>query len=153
MEIDHRERALRPHHEILRLIVPVDEPVRHRFDLAHDRREGLPKRCGLSGIEWTKQRLEPPLPKVIELPVEQLAIEAALRLDFPGRKMALLGIDGEVLMVIEGEVPAGFESKVAELGATRVLSLENLPMDRRHQSKIDYPALRVAVEGLKRRRD
>jgi acyl-CoA synthetase (AMP-forming)/AMP-acid ligase II len=76
-----------------------------------------------------------------------LAIEAALRLDFPGRKLAALDRDGLVMLVIEGEIPGSFEAEAAALGAARVISIAKLPMDRRHQSKIDYPALRKAIES------
>lgn len=76
-----------------------------------------------------------------------LAIEAAVRLVFPGRKMGLIEVGDQVVMVIEGEMPDGFEAKVAELGCERVVLLERLPMDRRHQSKIDYPTLRQLVDG------
>lgn len=76
-----------------------------------------------------------------------LAIEAALRLSFPERKMAAIECGGELLLVMEGSIPELLVETAKPLGVERVLSVEKLPMDRRHQSKIDYPSLRRLVEG------
>lgn len=75
-----------------------------------------------------------------------LQIEAALRRRFPGAKTAALEVGGEVVLAVEGELPEGMEKAARELGCGRARRVETLPMDRRHQSKIDYPRLRKLLE-------
>jgi len=99
-----------------------------------------------SGMLWLVGRCQAKIVRDDEV-IYPLAVEAAVRLVFPGRKMALIEVGDQVVMVIEGEMPEGFETKVAELGCERVVLLERLPMDRRHQSKIDYPVLQRLVGG------
>jgi hypothetical protein len=37
------------------------------------------------------------------------------------------------------------QSKATELGMEDLICLESLPMDRRHNAKLDYPALRAVL--------
>jgi acyl-CoA synthetase (AMP-forming)/AMP-acid ligase II len=89
-------------------------------------------------------------PSPAGLPVEALrypfAIECALREAFPGIRMAALGWRDERLLVcgrkVSGKEEAEIREKAAGLGMARVVFLDGLPLDRRHNAKIDYPALR-----------
>ncbi len=77
-----------------------------------------------------------------------LAIEAGLRERFPGIRLAALSWQGGRTLVVEKR-PA-IAGAAAEFGIANVIFVETLPMDRRHNAKIDYPALRelLAKEGM-----
>lgn len=70
-------------------------------------------------------------------------VEAASRF-WPGvRRSALLELDGVAILAIEGdahEAPA-WRSAARRLGEIEVVPLPAIPLDRRHRSKVDYPAL------------
>lgn len=70
------------------------------------------------------------------------AIECALREIFPNIRMAALDWDGRRTVVVGGVENEEIQSRALELGIDRLIYLESLPLDRRHQAKIDYPALR-----------
>lgn len=92
----------------------------------------------------------PPFPAGEGLPVDALrypfTIECALREIFPAIRMAAMDWQGERTLVVGkkcGHYEASIiERKVEEFGIRQVIYLESLPLDRRHQAKIDYPALR-----------
>lgn len=74
-------------------------------------------------------------------------VEAAARF-WPGvGRAALLGIDGDPVLALEGDAAhrAGWERSAAEIGISRVVVLARIPLDRRHRSKVDYAALRAAL--------
>jgi len=74
-------------------------------------------------------------------------VEAAARF-WPGvRRAALAGIGGRPVLAIEGDgAEAGtWERNARRLGIERVVALAAIPLDRRHRSKVDYPALRAAL--------
>lgn len=75
-----------------------------------------------------------------------LAVEAAMKSRFPGLRMAAVEFNGQALLIVEGTMPDGLEDAAADLGIEGVTTIDRLPMDRRHQSKIDYPALRGELE-------
>ncbi|MBB5352247.1 acyl-CoA synthetase (AMP-forming)/AMP-acid ligase II [Haloferula luteola] len=70
-----------------------------------------------------------------------LEIEAALREVYPRKRTAAVAWQNQVILVVEGEVDSAMEVRARELGCDRVLSFPELPMDRRHQSKVNYPKL------------
>ena len=81
------------------------------------------------------------------------AIECALRELFPGVRMAALEWKGKRLLVI-GKIPSPDEAEAiraqaAVFGMQQVIHLPSLPLDRRHNAKIDYPALRTLLESTK----
>ena len=76
-----------------------------------------------------------------------LEIEAALRLRFPDRRGAALALGEEVVLVVEGGATPELDAAARELGCGRVIGIDRLPVDRRHQSKIDYPRLRRKIGG------
>jgi acyl-CoA synthetase (AMP-forming)/AMP-acid ligase II len=80
------------------------------------------------------------------------AIECAVRAMFPEIRMAALEWNGSRTLVVGrkcGEPEAAaIDARARDLGVERIIYLESLPLDRRHQAKIDYPALR---EMLRRR--
>lgn len=70
-------------------------------------------------------------------------VETAAR-TWPGvSRVALAGIAGEPVLAVEGDVAqlAAWRTNAAALGISRVVGLARLPLDRRHRSKVDYPAL------------
>ena len=70
----------------------------------------------------------------------------------PGvRRSALISRDeatgSELLLVIEGELPAGLPALLAQYGfaQARLAQIDSMPVDGRHNSKIDRSALRKAL--------
>ncbi|WP_265594100.1 AMP-binding protein [Haloferula sp. BvORR071] len=66
------------------------------------------------------------------------AIESALRARHPGTRTAALGLKGRRVLVT---TVADMEAEAAEFGIDEVIRVEAIPLDRRHNAKIDYPAL------------
>jgi acyl-CoA synthetase (AMP-forming)/AMP-acid ligase II len=96
----------------------------------------------------------PMFPAGERLPVEALcypfAIECAMRENFPDIRMAAIKWKGSRTLVI-GKSCASREreairSMAVELGMEEIVCLASLPLDRRHNAKIDYPALRGILE-------
>lgn len=80
------------------------------------------------------------------------AIECALRGKFPEIRTAAVEWQGRRILVVgkscdECEADA-IRSEVAEFGIAEVICVASLPMDRRHNAKIDYPALRELLRGM-----
>jgi len=71
-----------------------------------------------------------------------LSIEAAVRARIPGLRCAALSTGGDLVLVVEADAAGGVETVAREIGCDRVVRIPRLPMDRRHEAKIDYPALR-----------
>lgn len=80
------------------------------------------------------------------------AIECAMRAHFPDVRMAALDWRGERMLACEQTIDGVNETRIrniaAEMGMTRVVFLKTLPLDRRHNAKIDYPALRMILATL-----
>jgi hypothetical protein len=79
------------------------------------------------------------------------AIECALRESFTGIRMAAIEWHGRRLLVVakrcnDREI-AAIRDKARGLGMEHLLCLDSLPMDRRHNAKIDYPRLREMIAG------
>ena len=95
----------------------------------------------------------PAFPAVDGLPVDAqrypFAIECALREMFPGVRMAALEWDGQRTLVVgrlcDADEADSINNSACKLGIERIIYLEFIPLDRRHQAKIDYPALRVLL--------
>lgn len=95
----------------------------------------------------------PPFPAPAGLPEEALcypfAIECAMREIFPGIRMAAIEWEGQRTLVVsrisEPAESAAIRSEAATLGMERVIHLGEIPLDRRHNAKIDYPALRALL--------
>jgi acyl-CoA synthetase (AMP-forming)/AMP-acid ligase II len=72
-------------------------------------------------------------------PFYPLQVEAAARIALGPRPLAAAKIGDQAVLVVEGAAPAtGF-------GADRVVSVAKIPLDRRHQSKIDYASLKAQL--------
>jgi len=89
----------------------------------------------------------PPFPSPETLPAEALrypfAIECALRESFPGIRTAALDFNGTRTLVTGADAPSGEIDRAAEtLGIKSVIRIPKIPLDRRHNAKTDYPALR-----------
>jgi olefin beta-lactone synthetase len=74
-------------------------------------------------------------------------VEAATRY-WPGVACsALVGIEGRAVLAIAGDTGSldVWKQKAAALGDIRVVPVRSIPLDRRHRSKVDYPALRRSL--------
>lgn len=67
-------------------------------------------------------------------------IEFALREAFPGIRTAALDWENTRTLVVESDTD--FTAAAKPLGIDRVIRIEKIPLDRRHNAKTDYPALR-----------
>jgi acyl-coenzyme A synthetase/AMP-(fatty) acid ligase len=63
------------------------------------------------------------------------------------RQAALLAEDGEALLALAGDGldPADLARRAATLGPIRVIVVAEVPLDRRHNSKVDYARLRALL--------
>ncbi|WP_367872372.1 AMP-binding protein [Luteolibacter sp. Populi] len=103
-------------------------------------------RLWLLGRCAAKLPATPPSPGLPEGALDYpFAIESALRVRHPGVRTAALGWKGKRILATAA---AGLEDDAAEFGIDEVIRVEALPLDRRHNAKIDYPAL---LEILERR--
>lgn len=99
------------------------------------------------GTLWLLGRCSAKLPPGNDgTPDYPFAIECALRAAFPTVRTAALGWQGRRTLVIGGEIPPEqrekMEAHARRLGMESVVLLPTIPMDRRHNAKIDYPELR-----------
>lgn len=78
--------------------------------------------------------------------VYPLQVEAALR-EVLGVRAAFLEVGGQRVVAVEGEVPERLVEAVAWAEIDRVVSVERLPVDRRHNAKVDVKQLRALVSG------
>jgi olefin beta-lactone synthetase len=81
-------------------------------------------------------------------------VEAPARL-WPGvRRAALAAIDGEAILAIEGDRGSRdlWTEAASALGIERIIELERIPLDRRHGSKVDRPALSRLIANHERRK-
>lgn len=72
------------------------------------------------------------------------AVECALRMRFPGRRFAAVEWRGERVLVCERSGVSG--EVLGEFGMDRVVVLDRIPMDRRHQAKVDYGELMRVIK-------
>ncbi|WP_411826480.1 AMP-binding protein [Luteolibacter sp. AS25] len=71
------------------------------------------------------------------------AIESALRESFPNTRTAALEWKGMGTLVIENHPDSPKITELAaNLGISQIIEIDSIPLDRRHNAKIDYPALR-----------
>ena len=80
------------------------------------------------------------------------AVECAAQEIKGVRRAALLAVEGKRWLVIEpvsGSQPDhdGLSSIARSVGIDRTLTLDTIPVDARHNAKIDYPALRRRLAG------
>ncbi|SFI77795.1 Acyl-CoA synthetase (AMP-forming)/AMP-acid ligase II [Bosea sp. OK403] len=77
-------------------------------------------------------------------------IEAASRF-WPGvRRSALVEIGGRAQLAVEGDqdkMPS-WTRAAAQIGEVCVVGMDEIPLDKRHRSKVDYVALRAKLQGL-----
>ena len=83
--------------------------------------------------------------------VYPFSVECALSFVSGLRRSAVTEFRGERLLVVEVEGEDVLEGiRAGEIAAKfdRVVRVEKIPVDRRHQAKVDYPALRELLEKL-----
>lgn len=104
-----------------------------------------------SGRLWLLGRCAARLPVWTDAPEEgpsgvweyPFAIETALRIDFPGIRTAAMEWHGKRLLVVEaGGDSETLRDRAVLMGIEEVVILSRIPLDRRHQAKVDYPMLR-----------
>lgn len=85
------------------------------------------------------------------------AIECALRELFPGIRMAAMEWESRRTLIVgktcDVKEAAAIQTAAAAFGIHHFIHLPALPLDRRHNAKIDYPALRQLLENEKPRTD
>jgi acyl-coenzyme A synthetase/AMP-(fatty) acid ligase len=77
------------------------------------------------------------------------AVEAAARFWPNVRQAALVAIDDKAILAIAGAPESRdlWQREADRIGALRVVAVKSIPLDRRHQSKIDYASLRKLLGG------
>ncbi len=79
------------------------------------------------------------------------AIECALREFFPDIRMAALEWEGRRTLVVgkncDEALAAEIRARAVTLGMEQMVILVAIPLDRRHQAKVDYPALRKLLRS------
>lgn len=77
-------------------------------------------------------------------------VEAASRF-WPGiRRSALVESDGRAILAVEGDLdqlPA-WTRAAALIGDVHVIAISEIPLDKRHRSKVDYVTLRAKLKGM-----
>lgn len=78
-----------------------------------------------------------------------LGVEAAARFWPKVTQAALIAVDGKPVLAIEGDVASRdlWQREADRIGALRIVAVKSIPLDRRHQSKIDYSALRKLLRS------
>ena len=80
------------------------------------------------------------------------AVECAARLVSPGRRTVLAGHRGARILLVEGRLDARERSVLGEVlqwaKLDRILDNVKIPLDRRHNSKVDYAALPALLDKL-----
>ncbi|MES2997666.1 MAG: AMP-binding protein [Verrucomicrobiota bacterium] len=101
-----------------------------------------------TGGLWLLGRCSAKMPDVAgarETLAYPFAIEAAIRARFPHVRTAAVAWQGERVLVFgRGISPAdlsAIQKLSRNLGISRVITVPSLPLDKRHNAKIDYPAL------------
>ncbi|MBK1882286.1 AMP-binding protein [Luteolibacter pohnpeiensis] len=92
----------------------------------------------------------PMFPAPTDLPAEAMrypfAIECAFREKFPTIRIAAMAWNDQRLLVIgqsqEFAPTVEIETLAADFGMSKIVYLPAIPLDRRHNAKIDYPELR-----------
>lgn len=80
------------------------------------------------------------------------AVECAARLVVPGRRTVLAGHKGERILLVEGALAPGDRDALGKglhwAMLDRIIDGTTLPLDRRHNSKVDYNALPALLDRL-----
>jgi acyl-CoA synthetase (AMP-forming)/AMP-acid ligase II len=83
-----------------------------------------------------------------------LAVDAALSDDTALARSALVRHDGRVLLVVQprgeraaAEVRSAVSQAAAWAGAQELVAVRRMPLDRRHDAKIDHPQLQRLLDG------
>jgi len=75
--------------------------------------------------------------------IYSFGVECAAMFEDGVERCALIECGGEVVLFVEGNVEVNsLLEKLGVLGVERVERLKEIPVDRRHQAKIDYVGLR-----------
>lgn len=77
-------------------------------------------------------------------------VESAARFWAGVEQAALVAIDDRPVLAIAGDGArqAEWQAQADRIGDIRVIALPRIPLDRRHGSKVDYPALKAALRRI-----
>jgi acyl-CoA synthetase (AMP-forming)/AMP-acid ligase II len=78
-------------------------------------------------------------------PLYPLQVEAMARMALGPLTLAAIQIDGCPALVLESATPIDGQALARDLAVERVVALSKVPLDRRHQSKVDYATLRARL--------
>lgn len=82
------------------------------------------------------------------------AVETAARLLVPGRRSVLAGARGRRVLLVEGRLDGADRASLADglhwAELDRIIDDIEIPLDRRHNSKVDYAALARLIERVDR---
>jgi acyl-coenzyme A synthetase/AMP-(fatty) acid ligase len=101
-------------------------------------RTGDAGQLDMQGRLWLLGRLEGRINGLFPFAVETAA------LSWPGvRRAALVGMQGRALLALEGDEDrlSDWQKCASRLGAIEAVAIPRIPLDKRHNSKVDYPAL------------
>lgn len=78
------------------------------------------------------------------------SVECAVNAAFGIERCAVLAYQDERLLVVEEgqKIPVKLMESLAWAKLSRIITLKKLPMDKRHNAKIDYPALRKMMKNF-----
>ncbi len=114
-----------------------------------------------AGRLWLSGRCSAKLPAPPEPPADPphgpldypFAIEAAIRVQFPDLRTAAIEWRGQRILAIERRAGTDKRRMIESLGKTlgiaRIITLREIPLDRRHNAKIDYPALKRLLDNAR----
>lgn len=124
----------------------VETKIRDGATIWH--RTGDAGRLDAEGRLWLLGRRGGAVPTA-QGPRYPFAIETAARM-WPGvRAAAVVAVQGRAVLALTGDAAhlPDWTARAAAFGISDLRHLPNLPMDRRHRSKIDTAALRKRLEG------
>ncbi|OJV06121.1 MAG: hypothetical protein BGO20_09425 [Bosea sp. 67-29] len=117
--------------------------LKHEGEIWH--RTGDAGRFDAEGRLWLGGRLDGRAGGLLPF-----GVEAASRF-WPGvRRSALVGFDGRAILAVEGDLdqlPA-WTRAAALIGNVHVIAISEIPLDKRHRSKVDYVTLRAKLKGM-----
>lgn len=103
-----------------------------------------------SGRVWLVGRCGAAIERPHKNPIYPFGVECSA-MSYPGvERCALIRHKDRITLFIEGNLDSSHEadllSRLTSLGVEKIQSIPHIPVDKRHNAKIDYPALHTAVK-------
>ncbi|MDZ4866213.1 MAG: AMP-binding protein, partial [Alphaproteobacteria bacterium] len=80
------------------------------------------------------------------LPLYPLQVEAQARAALGPVPLAAAKVAGKAVLVVESGKAADDTALATQFRVDRVLTVKKIPLDRRHQSKVDYASLKALLQ-------